>query len=92
MLHICRHGRIAHIVPRFIGTLIATCLAQISGYLGWVLPANTLSLINLALGPSPNVIWLAVAWQAGFCVAFLWVGRLSDIFGEHQGLLESTMR
>ena len=41
--------------PAFIGTLVATCLAQISGYLGWVLPANTLSLINLALGPSSNV-------------------------------------
>jgi hypothetical protein len=23
--------------PAFIGTLVATCLAQISGYLGWVL-------------------------------------------------------
>lgn len=67
--------------PAFIGTLVATCLAQVSGYLGWVLPANTLSLINVALGPSPNVIWLAVAWQAGFTVGFLWVGRLSDIFG-----------
>lgn len=67
--------------PAFIGTLVATCLAQISGYLGWVLPANTLSLINLALGPSANVIWLAVSWQAGFAVGFLWVGRLSDIFG-----------
>ncbi|KAK0813200.1 hypothetical protein LTR91_007420 [Friedmanniomyces endolithicus] len=41
--------------PAFIGTLVATCLAQISGYLGWVLPANTLSLINLALGPSSNI-------------------------------------
>ena len=63
--------------PAFIGTLVATCLAQISGYLGWVLPANTLSLINVALGPSANVIWLAVSWQAGFAVGLLCVGRLS---------------
>ncbi|KAK3673263.1 hypothetical protein LTR78_006808 [Recurvomyces mirabilis] len=76
--------------PAFIGTLVATCLAQISGYLGWVLPANTLSLINLALGPSTNVIWLAVAWQAGFAVAFLWVGRLSDIFGRRWFFIGSS--
>jgi len=66
---------------KFIGILLATCLAQISRYLGWVLPANTLSLINAALGPLANVIWLAVSWQAGFAVGSFWVGRLSDIFG-----------
>ncbi|TKA40002.1 hypothetical protein B0A54_08790 [Friedmanniomyces endolithicus] len=31
--------------PAFIGTLVATCLAQISGYLGWVLPANTIDML-----------------------------------------------
>ncbi|TKA76207.1 hypothetical protein B0A55_06592 [Friedmanniomyces simplex] len=77
--------------PAFIGTVIATCLAQISGYLGWVLPANTLSLINLALGPSANVIWLAVSWQAGFAVGFLWVGRLSDIFGRRWFFIGSSV-
>ncbi|KAK3071322.1 hypothetical protein LTR53_008827 [Teratosphaeriaceae sp. CCFEE 6253] len=77
--------------PAFIGTLVATCLAQISGYLGWVLPANTLSLINLALGPSANVIWLAVSWQAGFAVGFLWVGRLSDIFGRRWFFIGSSV-
>ncbi|KAK0877177.1 hypothetical protein LTR87_009006 [Friedmanniomyces endolithicus] len=76
--------------PAFIGTLVATCLAQISGYLGWVLPANTLSLINLALGPSSN-IWLAVSWQAGFAVGFLWVGRLSDIFGRRWFFIGSSV-
>ncbi|KAK5115251.1 hypothetical protein LTR62_001451 [Meristemomyces frigidus] len=76
--------------PAFLGTLVATCLSQISGYLGWVLPANTLSLINKELGPSPNVIWLAVAWQAGFAVAFLWVGRLSDIFGRRWFFIGSS--
>ena len=76
--------------PKFIGTLVATCLAQISGYLGWVLPANTLSLINLALGPSPNVIWLAVAWQIGFAVGLLQVGRLSDIFGKYLRIAHNT--
>ncbi|KAF1846076.1 fungal trichothecene efflux pump [Cucurbitaria berberidis CBS 394.84] len=65
----------------FIGTVIATCLAQISGYLGWVLPANTLSLINAAIGPSTNIIWVGISWTAGFAIGFTLVGRLSDIFG-----------
>lgn len=77
--------------PKFIGTLVATCLAQISGYLGWVLPANTLSQINVALGPSTNVIWLAVSWQAGFAVGFLWVGRMSDIFGRRWFFIGSSV-
>lgn len=67
--------------PGFIGTVIATCLAQISGYLGWVLPANTLALINAAIGPSPNIIWVSISWTAGFAVGFTLVGRISDIFG-----------
>lgn len=67
--------------PKFLGTLTATCLAQISGYLGWVLPANTIALVNEAIGPSDNLIWLAVSWTVGFAVGLALVGRLSDIFG-----------
>ncbi|EON68727.1 hypothetical protein W97_07985 [Coniosporium apollinis CBS 100218] len=67
--------------PSFIGTFVATCLAQISGYLGWVLPANTISLVIASLGPSPNAIWLGVSWTTGAAVGFALVGRLSDIFG-----------
>ncbi|KAF7188023.1 Trichothecene efflux pump TRI12 [Pseudocercospora fuligena] len=80
--------------PSFIGTLIATCLAQISGYLGWVLPANTISLIVAELDPnntSGSSIWLAVSWQAGFAVGFLWVGRLSDIFGRRYFFMGSSI-
>ncbi|TPX10672.1 uncharacterized protein E0L32_008406 [Thyridium curvatum] len=66
---------------QFIGTLTAQCLASICAYLGWVLPANTLALINADLGNSPNINWVATVWTLGSCIGFLLVGRLSDLFG-----------
>ncbi|KAF2465359.1 fungal trichothecene efflux pump [Lindgomyces ingoldianus] len=77
--------------PGFIGTLVATCLAQISGYLGWVLPSNTLSLINAAIGPSPDIIWVSISWTAGFAIGFTLVGRLSDIFGRRWFFIGSSI-
>lgn len=47
-------------------------------YLGWVLPANTISLIVAELGDGGNSIWLAVSWQIGFTVGFLWIGRVRE--------------
>ncbi|KAF2100380.1 trichothecene efflux pump [Rhizodiscina lignyota] len=67
--------------PQFIGTVLAQCVASICAYLGWVLPANTLSLINEDIGPSANLNWVATAWTLGSAVGFLLVGRISDIFG-----------
>ncbi|CAK4033324.1 MFS general substrate transporter [Lecanosticta acicola] len=80
-----------YLSARFLGTLIATCLAQISGYLGWVLPANTISLIVAELGGGSHSIWLAVSWQIGFTVGFLWIGRLSDIFGRRWFFMGSSI-
>jgi len=65
----------------FIFTVIAICFGNICAYTGWVLPANTLLLINAALGGSPNIGWVATAWTLGSSIGFLLVGRLSDIFG-----------
>ncbi|CAO2654543.1 Nn.00g112760.m01.CDS01 [Neocucurbitaria sp. VM-36] len=67
--------------PQFIGTVVATCTASICAYLGWVLPANTLLLINADIGPSTDLNWVATIWTIGSAIGFLLVGRLSDIFG-----------
>ncbi|KAF2644786.1 fungal trichothecene efflux pump [Massarina eburnea CBS 473.64] len=66
---------------QFIGTVIAVCCGSICAYLGWVLPANTLLLINEDIGPSTNLNWVATIWTIGSAIGFLLVGRLSDIFG-----------
>lgn len=49
--------------------------------LGWVLPANTLALINATIGTSPNITWVAISWTLGLAVGFTLVERLSDISG-----------
>ncbi|KAK8102197.1 hypothetical protein PG984_015343 [Apiospora sp. TS-2023a] len=66
---------------QFIGTVVATCTGSICAYLSWVMPANTLSLINADLGPSPDIGWVGTAYLLGNSIGFLLVGRLSDIFG-----------
>ncbi|KAF2115908.1 fungal trichothecene efflux pump [Lophiotrema nucula] len=66
---------------QFIGTVTAVCCGSICAYLGWVLPANTLALINADIGPSTNLNWVATIWTIGSAIGFLLVGRLSDIFG-----------
>lgn len=67
------------------------CLANNCAYLGWVLPANTLTLINADIGPSVNIGWVATAWTLGSGVGFLLFGRLSDIFGRKYLVLASQI-
>jgi MFS family permease len=76
--------------PQFIGTIMAQCFGSIVAYLGWVLPANTLSLINADLGNSKDINWVATVWTLGSCIGFLIVGRLSDIFGR-KWMVQSSM-
>jgi MFS family permease len=65
----------------FIGTVVGLCLGNISNYAGWVLPANSLLIINNDIGPSGNITWVALAYTLGLSIGFLVVGRFSDIFG-----------
>ncbi|KAF4924399.1 Trichothecene efflux pump TRI12 [Colletotrichum viniferum] len=77
--------------PQFLGTLTAQCLASICAYLGWVLPANTLTLINADLGPSKNINWVATMWTMGSSIGFLLVGRLSDLYGRKWMVLGTSI-
>ncbi|KAI0174313.1 trichothecene efflux pump [Pestalotiopsis sp. NC0098] len=72
---------------QFIGTVVAQCLANNVAYLGWVLPANTLTLINADLGNSADINWVATVWTLGTSIGFLLVGRISDIFGRRDMVL-----
>ncbi|KAK6404337.1 hypothetical protein LTR95_018875, partial [Oleoguttula sp. CCFEE 5521] len=62
--------------PGFIGTVAALCFGNISNYLSFVLPANSLALINETLGPSNNISWVSLAYTLGLAVGFLIVGRI----------------
>ncbi|CAK7234211.1 hypothetical protein SBRCBS47491_008870 [Sporothrix bragantina] len=65
----------------FIGTMLALCLGQSSCYFGFVMPANVLTIINEDIGPNPNYVWIALIWNLTQAVAFVLVGRLSDLLG-----------
>jgi len=61
----------------FIGTVIGLCLGNISNYAGWVMPSNSLLIINNDIGPSGNITWVALAYTLGLTVGFLIVGESS---------------
>lgn len=61
-----------------------------SGYVGWSLPANTLQLINADIGPSPNVIWVSLAWTLSLAIGYALIGRMSDIFGRRYFFITTT--
>ncbi|KAL9566692.1 hypothetical protein ACKAV7_009129 [Fusarium commune] len=77
--------------PQFIGTLAAQCLASTCAYLGWVLPSNTLALINADIGPSAQIAWVATVWTMGSSIGFLTVGRLSDLYGRKWMVMSTTL-
>lgn len=53
----------------------------LKAFLGYVLPANTITIINADLGPDPNYALIPVVKTLCGGVGLIMVGRLSDIFG-----------
>lgn len=65
----------------FLGTMFATGLGLYAGVAGYGLPAPVLGIINQDIGPSPDIIWVALAYSLVMSVGFTLFGSLSDIFG-----------
>lgn len=59
----------------------AQCIASIVAYVGWVPPANTISIIYADLGGRTAEQWATTIWGLGSCIGFLLVERLSGMFG-----------
>jgi MFS family permease len=73
--------------PQFVGSMIGVMLMANSLYLGFVLPANTLTVMNADLGPDPNYLLVSTAFTLTAGVGLTLVGRLSDIFGRRYFLI-----
>ena len=65
----------------------ALCCGNISQYLGFIMPSNSLAVINVDIGPSTNITWVSLGYTLGLSVGFLVIGRLSDIFGRRWFLI-----
>ncbi|KAL1986822.1 hypothetical protein VTN96DRAFT_5475 [Rasamsonia emersonii] len=72
---------------KFIASIAGVCLMAISLYLGFVLPANTLSIINEDIGPDPNYVLISTAYTLVSGVGLLLVGRLGDVLGRRYFLI-----
>ncbi|KAF2025805.1 putative siderophore iron transporter [Setomelanomma holmii] len=66
---------------RFIGSVAAVSFMAQRLYLGYVLPANTIGIINADVGPNPNYVLIPTVKTLCTGVGLTLVGRLSDIFG-----------
>ncbi|KAF2821735.1 MFS general substrate transporter, partial [Ophiobolus disseminans] len=66
---------------RFIGSVAAVSFMAQGLYLGYVLPANTIGIINASVGPDPNYVLIPITKTLCTGFGLTLVGRLSDIFG-----------
>jgi MFS family permease len=64
---------------------------QYSGVGGFALAAAILPVINADIGPSPYVIWVALAYTLTVSIGLLLVGRLSDIFGRRYFFISGSV-
>ncbi|EME43735.1 hypothetical protein DOTSEDRAFT_171572 [Dothistroma septosporum NZE10] len=75
----------------FIGTYFAILLACNASFCGFLMPVTSLTLIEAELGPSPNAVWVSLGWVLLSAVAFVLLGRLSDLFGRRWFFTGSTI-
>ena len=67
--------------PLFLGSFCAIGMGFAAACGGFALIAPLLGVINADIGPSDNIIWVALVFLLTQASGFLVVGRLTDIFG-----------
>jgi len=67
--------------PFFIGTMAALCVNLAAGVGGFALLAPIIAQINTDIGPSNNIVWVALTYTVCLAIGLTLVGRLSDLFG-----------
>ncbi|KAF5988510.1 fungal trichothecene efflux pump [Fusarium coicis] len=67
--------------PQFLLSFLSVALAFQSGYAGYIMPANVITIINQDIGPSESYIWVLLTYVLAETVTFVLLGRLGDIFG-----------
>lgn len=67
--------------PFFIGTMAALCFNLAASVGGFALIAPILMQINNDIGPSSNIVWVALIYTICLAIGLALVGRLSDLFG-----------
>jgi len=77
--------------PFFIGSFIACGMNLMASTGGFALVAPVLSSIDVALGPSASIIWLALVYTICLAVGLTLVGRLSDLFGRRYFFIGGTV-
>ncbi|KAF2112843.1 siderophore iron transporter [Lophiotrema nucula] len=76
---------------RFIGSVLAVAFMAQGLYLGYVLPANTITVINADIGPDPNYALIPIVKTLCGGVGLTLVGRLSDIFGRRWFMIAGSV-
>jgi MFS family permease len=74
----------------FIGTFFAVGMNLASSTAGFALVAPVLGQIDVALGPSASITWLAYVYTICLAIGLLLVGRLSDLFGRRYFFVVGT--
>ncbi|KIW93878.1 uncharacterized protein Z519_05193 [Cladophialophora bantiana CBS 173.52] len=73
--------------PRLLGSILASFLLANSIYIGYAMPVSILSVMNVDIGPSPNIYLVSLVYTLFTGVLHLFFARLSDILGRRYFLV-----
>ena len=65
----------------FVGSITAIGVNLLASTAGFALIAPILGSIDVAIGPSPYIYWVALVYTLGLAIGLTLIGRISDLFG-----------